>query len=155
MKISGPFKECHLYLQSSVRSVQTSRLLIWPFSHRWFRNLGHGGLCATPVTRKATFLRMFWSQWTTLDLWRIDRWAKRNLALLRLAVQDFLHVCSLQSASQWDSRGPVTLNMNSSPAEVKAWLEYKGFSRMWEQISNFKMFILLVKHVLLGVIDLL
>ncbi|XP_037540148.1 epidermal growth factor receptor kinase substrate 8-like protein 3b [Nematolebias whitei] len=34
------------------------------------------------------------------------------------------------SASQWDSRGPATLNMSSSPAEVKAWLEYKGFSRI-------------------------
>uniref|UniRef100_A0A3B3DWV4 EPS8 signaling adaptor L3b n=1 Tax=Oryzias melastigma TaxID=30732 RepID=A0A3B3DWV4_ORYME len=26
--------------------------------------------------------------------------------------------------------GPVTLGMNSSPGEVKAWLEYKGFSRI-------------------------
>ncbi|XP_017273364.1 epidermal growth factor receptor kinase substrate 8-like protein 3b [Kryptolebias marmoratus] len=31
---------------------------------------------------------------------------------------------------QWDSRSPPTLNMNSSPADVKAWLEYKGFSRI-------------------------
>lgn len=29
-----------------------------------------------------------------------------------------------------DSRGGVTLDMNSSPAEVKAWLESKGFSRI-------------------------
>ncbi|KAK2851301.1 hypothetical protein Q5P01_007577 [Channa striata] len=29
-----------------------------------------------------------------------------------------------------DIRGPVTLEMTSSPAEVKAWLEYKGFSKI-------------------------
>lgn len=29
-----------------------------------------------------------------------------------------------------DNRGPVTLDMTSSPAEVKAWLEYKGFSKI-------------------------
>ncbi|XP_068608175.1 epidermal growth factor receptor kinase substrate 8-like protein 3b [Brachionichthys hirsutus] len=29
-----------------------------------------------------------------------------------------------------DTRGPVTLDMNSASAEVKAWLEYKGFSRI-------------------------
>ncbi|XP_068161431.1 epidermal growth factor receptor kinase substrate 8-like protein 3b [Antennarius striatus] len=29
-----------------------------------------------------------------------------------------------------DTRGSVTLDMNSTPAEVKAWLEYKGFSRI-------------------------
>ncbi|XP_055366136.1 epidermal growth factor receptor kinase substrate 8-like protein 3b isoform X2 [Betta splendens] len=29
-----------------------------------------------------------------------------------------------------DSRGPVSLDMNSPPAQVKAWLEYKGFSRI-------------------------
>ncbi|MEQ2271441.1 hypothetical protein XENORESO_004357 [Xenotaenia resolanae] len=31
---------------------------------------------------------------------------------------------------RWDSRGPITLDFNSSPAEVKAWLEYKGFLRL-------------------------
>ncbi|XP_078110967.1 epidermal growth factor receptor kinase substrate 8-like protein 3b [Sander vitreus] len=30
----------------------------------------------------------------------------------------------------WDTRGPVTLDMSSSPAEVKAWLEYKRFSKI-------------------------
>ncbi|CAK6951323.1 epidermal growth factor receptor kinase substrate 8-like protein 3b [Scomber scombrus] len=29
-----------------------------------------------------------------------------------------------------DPRGPVTLDMHSMPAEVKAWLDYKGFSKM-------------------------
>ncbi|KAF1390592.1 hypothetical protein PFLUV_G00059630 [Perca fluviatilis] len=29
-----------------------------------------------------------------------------------------------------DTRGPVTLDMSSPPAEVKAWLEYKGFSKI-------------------------
>uniref|UniRef100_A0A1A8A457 EPS8-like 3 n=3 Tax=Nothobranchius TaxID=28779 RepID=A0A1A8A457_NOTFU len=32
--------------------------------------------------------------------------------------------------SQRNSRGPVTLDMSSSPAEVRAWLEYRGFSRI-------------------------
>ncbi|XP_041801218.1 epidermal growth factor receptor kinase substrate 8-like protein 3b isoform X2 [Chelmon rostratus] len=31
---------------------------------------------------------------------------------------------------QRDTHGPVTLDMASTPAEVKAWLEYKGFSRI-------------------------
>ncbi|XP_068589231.1 epidermal growth factor receptor kinase substrate 8-like protein 3b [Cebidichthys violaceus] len=30
----------------------------------------------------------------------------------------------------WDTRGPVTLDMTSPPPEVKAWLEYKGFSKI-------------------------
>ncbi|AWP09555.1 putative epidermal growth factor receptor kinase substrate 8-like protein 3 [Scophthalmus maximus] len=30
----------------------------------------------------------------------------------------------------WETRGPVTLDMSSSPAEVKAWLQYKGFSKI-------------------------
>ncbi|XP_063064434.1 epidermal growth factor receptor kinase substrate 8-like protein 3b [Engraulis encrasicolus] len=29
-----------------------------------------------------------------------------------------------------DMRGPPTLNMSSTPVEVRAWLEYKGFSRL-------------------------
>nr|XP_020471161.1 epidermal growth factor receptor kinase substrate 8-like protein 3 [Monopterus albus] len=29
-----------------------------------------------------------------------------------------------------NTRGPVTLDMTSTPAQVKAWLEYKGFSRI-------------------------
>ncbi|XP_044068826.1 epidermal growth factor receptor kinase substrate 8-like protein 3b [Siniperca chuatsi] len=29
-----------------------------------------------------------------------------------------------------DTRGPVTLDMTSAPAEVKAWLQYKGFSKI-------------------------
>ncbi|XP_030590247.1 epidermal growth factor receptor kinase substrate 8-like protein 3b [Archocentrus centrarchus] len=32
--------------------------------------------------------------------------------------------------SQRESRGPVTLDMSSSPAEVQAWLEYRGFSKI-------------------------
>ncbi|TWW56561.1 epidermal growth factor receptor kinase substrate 8-like protein 3b [Takifugu flavidus] len=31
---------------------------------------------------------------------------------------------------QWNPGGPVTLDTNSRPQEVKAWLEYKGFSRI-------------------------
>ncbi|XP_042347185.1 epidermal growth factor receptor kinase substrate 8-like protein 3b [Plectropomus leopardus] len=31
---------------------------------------------------------------------------------------------------QLDSHAPVTVDMNSSPAEVKAWLEFKGFSKI-------------------------
>uniref|UniRef100_A0A8C9XBA3 EPS8 signaling adaptor L3b n=1 Tax=Sander lucioperca TaxID=283035 RepID=A0A8C9XBA3_SANLU len=31
---------------------------------------------------------------------------------------------------QREPRGPVTLDMSSPPAEVKAWLEYKGFSKI-------------------------
>ncbi|XP_028438400.1 epidermal growth factor receptor kinase substrate 8-like protein 3b [Perca flavescens] len=34
------------------------------------------------------------------------------------------------SPSQRDTRGPATLDMSSPPAEVKAWLEYKGFSKI-------------------------
>ncbi|CAF91522.1 unnamed protein product [Tetraodon nigroviridis] len=30
----------------------------------------------------------------------------------------------------WSPRGAVTLDMNSTPPEVKAWLEHKGFSRI-------------------------
>ncbi|XP_041860231.1 epidermal growth factor receptor kinase substrate 8-like protein 3b [Melanotaenia boesemani] len=30
----------------------------------------------------------------------------------------------------WDNRNPVTLDMQSTPAEVKAWLRYKGFSKI-------------------------
>ncbi|XP_023283291.1 epidermal growth factor receptor kinase substrate 8-like protein 3 [Seriola lalandi dorsalis] len=30
----------------------------------------------------------------------------------------------------WETRGPVTLDMSSSSAEVKAWLQYKGFSKI-------------------------
>ncbi|XP_051280499.1 epidermal growth factor receptor kinase substrate 8-like protein 3b isoform X2 [Dicentrarchus labrax] len=37
---------------------------------------------------------------------------------------------SLCSPSPQDTRGPVTLDMTSTSAEVKAWLEYKGFSRI-------------------------
>ncbi|XP_056278434.1 epidermal growth factor receptor kinase substrate 8-like protein 3b [Pseudoliparis swirei] len=29
-----------------------------------------------------------------------------------------------------DNRGPVTLNMTSTPSEVKAWLQYKGFNKI-------------------------
>uniref|UniRef100_A0A3Q2NYY9 EPS8 signaling adaptor L3b n=1 Tax=Fundulus heteroclitus TaxID=8078 RepID=A0A3Q2NYY9_FUNHE len=31
---------------------------------------------------------------------------------------------------QWDSRGPVTLDYNSSPAQVRAWLQQRNFSRI-------------------------
>ncbi|XP_029291789.1 epidermal growth factor receptor kinase substrate 8-like protein 3b [Cottoperca gobio] len=30
----------------------------------------------------------------------------------------------------WDTRGPVSLDMTSTPAEVKGWLDYKGFSKI-------------------------
>ncbi|XP_070825280.1 epidermal growth factor receptor kinase substrate 8-like protein 3b [Chaetodon trifascialis] len=35
-----------------------------------------------------------------------------------------------REAQPWGSNSPVTLDMSSTPAEVKAWLEYKGFSRL-------------------------
>nr|XP_004554293.2 epidermal growth factor receptor kinase substrate 8-like protein 3 isoform X1 [Maylandia zebra] len=39
-------------------------------------------------------------------------------------------VDDLPSSFQRDPRGPVTLDRSSSPAEVQAWLEYKGFSKI-------------------------
>ncbi|XP_024915058.1 epidermal growth factor receptor kinase substrate 8-like protein 3b isoform X2 [Cynoglossus semilaevis] len=35
-----------------------------------------------------------------------------------------------QPDDRMDARGPVTLDMSSTPAEVKAWLQYKGFSKI-------------------------
>lgn len=35
-----------------------------------------------------------------------------------------------EDEQRYDSRGQVTLDYHSTPADVKAWLEYKGFSRI-------------------------
>uniref|UniRef100_A0A3B4TYT9 EPS8 signaling adaptor L3b n=1 Tax=Seriola dumerili TaxID=41447 RepID=A0A3B4TYT9_SERDU len=36
----------------------------------------------------------------------------------------------LEPMKNWETRSPVTLDMSSTSAEVKAWLQYKGFSRI-------------------------
>jgi len=58
-------------------------------------------------------------------------------SVTRIAAEEpisFFHVTSflpfILSAQQRDNRGPVTLNMTSTPSEVKAWLQYKGFNKM-------------------------
>lgn len=48
-------------------------------------------------------------------------------AVTKSRFQDIDFFCS---PFQMDTQGPVMLDHNSSPAEVRAWLEYKGFSRM-------------------------
>lgn len=105
-------------------------LLTFTF-YRWFKSPSSGGLFATTVERKATFLQTFWNRWGATGLWKIPRWANRQLLLLWVTADTMCDIFSLCSPRQWNSRGPVTLDMNSRPAEVKAWLDYKGFSRLW------------------------
>lgn len=58
------------------------KLLLTFTFYRWFKSPSSGGLFATTVVRKATFLQTFWNRWGATGLWKIPRWANRHLLLL-------------------------------------------------------------------------
>ncbi|CAG07511.1 unnamed protein product [Tetraodon nigroviridis] len=60
-------------------------------------------------------------------------WLIRNRGEEGSVPQNVLELMGSSSSpveEQWSPRGAVTLDMNSTPPEVKAWLEHKGFSRI-------------------------
>lgn len=63
-----------------------------------------------------SFMDFYWETTNSVQIWHVI-------------------ISSVQYAPR-NAFGPVTLGMNSSPGEVKAWLEYKGFSRMWVPLQD-------------------
>lgn len=107
------------------------------FSVRWLIKLSNGGLFATRMAKKATFLWIFWSQLQAADLQKSHQWALQLPPppfTLRPPHKDLMHnsffcsVCTAQQFWSCDSGFELLICGGEGLAWVQRFLQNVGFT---------------------------
>lgn len=128
---------CKQRAKCAIFSSRLLRLHLFVFALcRWSKSPNSGGSFAASSAMKATFHRESWRHWGATDSRPIRRYVLRHGRPPCWVTTTFWPLCSPPQPTSRGVGSPPTLDMTSSSPQVKAWLEYKGFSRMWDTQSD-------------------